>query len=771
MKRIPRLASLGATTAVALAVAYGMAVGAEEPSGGFPAQRPDYRGYILRCFDGYRARFFPKADSGLAGADNLHVAAMVAAGEVRAWQWTKHARYAVSAADRLRNIAAKVDAIHQANFFTPYPLVFAYQGLAAGQRLDDDLRQAMTRFVAKRLVPRDDTNLNNQTMIRACGLELAAQVWPRLKPARGWHEYALKIYRLLERTEDIPENSPNYNTFDLLCTFLLTDLLDKHELLDKKGIRAMFLRYRDEISPAGWIPPYGDAGDPSRPLDPNWPIHSPWSYYVSAFERAACQYGDPTLRWAALELARAGARRQPLGSLSHHAEDLFYMTFAADWADPTIVPQMPGQASQILTRRDFHRDQALDKLILCPARRPGNPFVLCDLYVGGYHGHWNQHGSVNYFEYRDFPLLTILGYNNRNPEHTNLLMIRPAGDTFPHMPGIFVPNAWHEARVPTSRLLPRDSAQPFLRTIDHVNMRVTGGPRGVSYWAAQLSLEGLGKRPIVLDDFHAIDGWGKSPRLTADGPDGQSALAWTLPKGVHFLEKTGFRRTFDFREYPILMLRWKLSNNDEQAKPLTLRVDDFDFHAHAIQLEPTLSDVKVEQRGRNQYANMRFSGWFTPDSSCRRQIVLTGGGVLVVRDVLLPGGMARGMVAGPIWHMGPTTEPTAGRTWFNSRGGSLELLVCFDAAPRRTFGRQTVDVWAKQHQQTVFAREPIVPGKALRFVSVLVPHSPSLDAAALAAKIAIHGGEQSCSVHGATSDGELSLEINDDGTWHCTEGR
>jgi hypothetical protein len=305
--------------------------------------------------------------------------------------------------------------------------------------------------------------------------------------------------------------------------------------------------------------------------------------------------------------------------------------------------------------------------------------------------------------------------------------------------------------------------------IDHVNMRIAAGPKGVTYGAAQLSLEGPGRQSIVLDDFHAVDGWSKTPRLTADAPGGWPALAWTLPKGVHFLEKTGFRRTFDCREYPTLMLRWKLSNNDEQAKPLTLRVDDFDFHAHALQLEPTLSDVKVEPRGRDQYANMRFSGWFTPDSGCRRQIVLTGGGILVVRDVLTPGPMAHGMVAGPIWHLGPTAAPTAGPNWFNSGGGTLDLLLCFATAPGRTFGRQTVDLWAKAGQQTVFAREPVVPGQAMRFVTVLASHPPSLEAAGLAAKIAITSGERSCAVHGSLPGGELAVEINDDGTWQCTE--
>ena len=320
---------------------------ADDPAQVLQSDRPDYREYLVRSLDRYRTRFFPRLDTGIKGGDNLHPAAMLAAAEVRAWQWTKDERYAHAAAERLRLIAQRIDALHQVNFFTPYPLAFAYRGLAEGQKVNEPFRQAMERFVTKCVVPRDDTNLNNQTMIRACGLELAAQVWPHVKPAHAWHEYALKIYRLLERTEDIPENSPNYNTFDLLCTFLLTDLLDKHELLARPGIRAMYVRYRDQISPRGWIAPYGDAGNPSRPPNPDWPITSPWAQYVPPFERAAREYRDPTLRWAALHLAQAGSRYQPLGTSAHDAEELFYMSFAAEWMDPTLAPQRPRSTSQI----------------------------------------------------------------------------------------------------------------------------------------------------------------------------------------------------------------------------------------------------------------------------------------------------------------------------------------------------------------------------------------------------------------------------------------
>lgn len=746
--------------------------GAEKPPNLLASSQPDYRAYFLERLDGMRSSHFQKPDAFLRDGSHIHVASLAAASEVRAWQWTQDQQYANRALERLRLIAAKADAIREADFFTPYPLSFAYQGLANGRMVDDGLREAMVRFVTKRFVPRDFTGLNNQTLVRACGLALAAQVWPELEPSAKWRDYARTICGLLEQVEDVPENAPNYNTFDLVGTFLLADLLNKRELLAKDGIKAMCRRFRDQVSPLGWIPPYGDSGSASNPFDPNWPMNSPWAPYVAAFERAAREYRDSTLRWAAARMAQSGERHQPLGRRYGDISDLFYMGFAVDWADAGIAPQMPSASSEVLTRRDFRSAQALDKLILSPSRRPGAPFVLCDLYVRGAHGHVNQHGSINYFEHGDFPLLTVLGYNSRDPEHTNLVMMRPALDAFPHVEGIFAPGVWHEADLPTSRLPAFDLSRPHLRRISAVNMRVTAGRNGVVYWADDLRLTGPGRNPVVLDDFEEARGWRGSPGLSDDAPQGKHSLTWTLPPGVHFLEKGQFDQVLDCREYPSLKFKWKLSNNDETARPIILRVhsgdQSLDFHAHAVQLCPTLLDAKVEQRGQDQYGVMRFSGWFTADTTLRRQMVLTGSGVLIVRDVLVPGEMAKGMVAGPIWHMGPVAEPRAGPNWFNSSGGKTELLTWFEPSQGRSFGFQTVNVWSKDHQQTVFAKQTLETGKSVCFVTVLVPHEPSADAAALADKISAEDAVGRSSIRIGFPRDRVRVEIADEDEWTLT---
>ena len=162
-----------------------------------------------------------------------------------------------------------------------------------------------------------------------------------------------------------------------------------------------------------------------------------------------------------------------------------------------------------------------------------------------------------------------------------------------------------------------------------------------------------------------------------------------------------------------------------------------DYHAQAVQLEPTLLGATVEERDGIQRGTLRYAGWFTPDTTLCREMALTQSGVLVVRDTLVPGDSARGMVAGPLWHMASTNAPAAGANWFNSAGGRMELLTWLAPAPERTFGTQAVNVWSKENQQTVFARQPLQPGKAVTFISVLVPHERGTDAATLAVQVSV----------------------------------
>ena len=193
-----------------------------------------------------------------------------------------------------------------------------------------------------------------------------------------------------------------------------------------------------------------------------------------------------------------------------------------------------------------------------------------------------------------------------------------------------------------------------------------------------------------------------------------------------------------------LTFRWKLSNRDEQSRPVILRVHcgtrSIDYHAQATQLDPTLVAASAGERDGVERGVLRYAGWFTPDTTLDRELALTRSGVLVVRDSLLPGANADGMTAGPVWHLASTAAPVVGPHWFDSVGGTTELLVWFSQASGRDFGGQTFDVWSKDGHQAVFARESLRAGRSVRFVTVLVPHRRGADAAALAERIVVESG-------------------------------
>lgn len=50
------------------------------------------------------------------------------------------------------------------------------------------------------------------------------------------------------------------------------------------------------------------------------------------------------------------------------------------------------------------------------------------------------------------PLVSSLGYNNRGPADTNMFVVRPENDTFPHAVPHFPAQRWVEAVLPSVRM-------------------------------------------------------------------------------------------------------------------------------------------------------------------------------------------------------------------------------------------------------------------------------------------------------------------------------
>ena len=109
----------------------------------------------------------------------------------------------------------------------------------------------------------------NQGLQRAAGLAYAAKLFPAAPAAlrRSWQAYATKIWALVAGNGDLTEDAPNYNRIDATFFWLLSDLLGEQARAEaaRPHFHAMYVRFRDQVGPAGCVPAYGDSGGANNP--------------------------------------------------------------------------------------------------------------------------------------------------------------------------------------------------------------------------------------------------------------------------------------------------------------------------------------------------------------------------------------------------------------------------------------------------------------------------------------------------------------------------
>ena len=749
-----------------------------------PVTRRQYQQDSQAIVDRMLADVFHDVDDWVGRQKKFESISHAALAQAHLWTWTGEQRYAAGANRFLLAVASRRDQLREADFFTVYPFAKTYEVLLRTGQLEPRTAEAAQAFILQRFRARDVGD-HNQAFTRAAGLALAAKLFPDANLADRWRSYAEAVWRHWLELGDVTENASNYNRIDAAYLFLLGDLLHRTEDLRRPSVRAMYERWRDQVAPSGAIPAYGDSG--SGPLEPlaDWPRVNAWAQWVAGFERAGTFYDDPSFQWAARRLYDRGMHSEPLGRRYFHVIALTALMQASDWMSPQglhekswselLATRATGPLLQ--TRREWTTQwgspvrNAWDKLILHSAKTEAAPFLLCDLYARGHHGHVNQHGGINWFEVNQVPLITNLGYNNREPHHTNAFVIQPNdGEPFPHRQR-FRANRWQTAELPTVRL-PSPPGKPHLRMLSELGLRVASR-QGVTFWADNLRLAGSAKRveaegqpeaegpddpdqsnkdQRLLEGFEDPTGWNHSPHPTGMSTEGEFALVWQFPPGAHMTFRPGTNRRlrafeFDPRQYPRLLIDWKLSDNAEQARPFILRAGA-DFHAHTLQLAPRLDDVRVQQNAEgDQWAALIYENWFVEGTRYCRQMALLKEGVFIVSDTIWPTPGARGRLAGPVWHVGtrelPERAAAAGPAWFVVSGSSQPALVHLGRQrTSRRFGVQSADVWSILGQKTIFAVEPL-GADPIAFVTSFVPLTAgevdSKDAAtALATSIHVH---------------------------------
>lgn len=724
-----------------MTVAAGAAISAEPPQAGkieVSLEEPDYRDLVGRCAAIWSSGYSDSAR--LLERGHIRRVAEMAGTLAHLWQWTGEPQYAEQSRHRLQAILDMWEARRkpaqpwkQLCFFSVYPIMDAYRILDAGSQLDAPFRDRFRRFVPEGYFALE-RGAFNQAFARAAGLALAARQFPDLPEAAGWRAYANDVWNDWYQDRDTTENAAVYNAISLTYIFLLADALDRTGDLDDPAVRQMFRRFRDQVTPSGMMPQYGDSGDYP------WQVFHAWGNWVAAFERAARDYRDPRERWAALRMFHAATRYRPLAQRSYAVESthmVYALTFADQWRDRSIRPEIPQVGSAVLVRREPGNSRVADKLILAPSRAPGAPFVMAELYSRWHHAHDNQWGSILHYESDGSALLYGLGYHNRAPEHANLVLICPADEPFPHKTPVVAPGVWQEASLAARRLPPMspNGNEADLRHFDRVTFRVAE-PNPVDLWVDNLRLSGpAGEK--VLDDFEQLRRWhGGQRSLVDDAVQGRHAMRIACKPGIQFIWRDGFNTTFSLRDYDHIKFSWKMSGvQGGWSNSLLFRMDTSlsDYHVPIRQLLAVVQDARAESRGGDQFGMIRLGEYFTDDTQLTRRLVLLAEGSLVVCDDLEPGPQADGQVAGPLWHL--HGELTSGDHWFDAPAGQRRLLVWCAPGPERSFGLQTVELWGRVRPTTVFAKQPLRANRPVRFITVLVPHAGEQSASGLAGQI------------------------------------
>lgn len=514
-------------------------------------------------------------------------------------------------------LVAQANSTKVVSFFTNYPMMLAYADLYDGGSLSPSETAATEAMVIKTFQPQPPES-NNQHYQRAAGLVLAARIFPHVASANEWLSYGSAVMKIVTDAGDITENAPNYNRIDAVFLWILGDLLHQSSALRSPSYLAMWLRFARQISPSGAIPSYGDSGGANAlEADAGFTGPAPWANawdgFVAGFVRAASEckdeHGGP-LAAAAAKMFSAGRRLQPLGSVYGDVGAAFRLLFAVPWAASPAMPQANNsglarllEGGAVLTRQDAHGPLTPDKVVL--RGEAASAFVLSDLYSIQVpvppHAHENQHGQVNWYEAYGYPLASSLGYDNRGPADSNLLLVRPASDSFPHAIPKFPKSKWLTATVPTSRMVPATGNGNV--TLKRLTLRIEYDGSPIIFSVAQFRLAGsLQDADHVIEVFNNASAWEVSDKVFAvstNDTNGNPAIEFRLPSGrsgqagAQMLSICLPDVIVDTKRFSTIRCEWKISSNADVTRTFIIRLAtdsmaQIDFHASELNFAPRL---------------------------------------------------------------------------------------------------------------------------------------------------------------------------------------
>ena len=208
----------------------------------------------------------------------------------------------------------------------------------------------------------------------------AAAWYPDIPEAKEWKRYSELVFGDFWRAKDAPQNDTGYMMGPLIILICGGDQwTGDNRVFEDPGMKRLWERLLVEISPDGFINPYG----------PNGGWNSTANYRIAMLERLAAKTGDGRYRFGAHKLLNylSYQDRDP----NHPALDTaspWLLALASIWADDSIEPIEPA-ASSLWNRRGEairipHTDKQLtDKLLGNADFRENRGHICCSWHMSG----------------------------------------------------------------------------------------------------------------------------------------------------------------------------------------------------------------------------------------------------------------------------------------------------------------------------------------------------------------------------------------------------
>jgi hypothetical protein len=250
--------------------------------------------------------------------------------------------------------------------------------------------------------------------------------------------YVEQVWNDWAKVWDTIENDPGYNgvMWDVLTLWVEAEAelegRNERAFYNQPGVRRLFYRYLEQVSPLGIMPHYGDGvglnSDPGR--------------WIHLMEKWATMYGDGQFKWVAHRMFEWTTERRRDMDAWANIKLVMMDDLMKAWlvADDSIAERRPTLGSLITWRHAADLTNPHypvlgptlipDKLVLRSGWSPDDFYVLVDLAPVMGHGHADT-GGVNLMTSHGSVLLTDTSYAIRGPQYHNVFQFIPDGFSFP----------------------------------------------------------------------------------------------------------------------------------------------------------------------------------------------------------------------------------------------------------------------------------------------------------------------------------------------------